>query len=175
MDIQDLLRRAAGNKYMEYRHGHFRCGTKRGQPEFRGHSWEYLRGCGRRDRRHRNETGGAFHRGAVRAVVPVPFRGAHHERPFHLYHAGHIRPHDRNIPDDFRRSDPSCHADKPGLGLHRAELSEIPVCPRFPGVFNHGLRGYLRCAGADDLHHKRYLRGDMDLYGIHGAAVFRAL
>ena len=30
----------------------------------------------------------------VRAVVPVPFRGAYHERPFHLYHACHLRPHD---------------------------------------------------------------------------------
>ena len=32
-------------------------------------------------------------------MVPVPFRRAYHERPFHLYHAGHLWPHDRSVPD----------------------------------------------------------------------------
>ena len=121
---------------------------------------------------HFKQASAAIH-GTVRAVVPVPFCGAHHERPLHLYHARHIRAHDRGVPDDLRRPDPPRHPDEPGLGLHRAELPEIAVRPGLPGVFDHGVRGNLRRAGADDLNDPGHFGGDMVLHGVHGPSVFR--
>ena len=63
------------------------------------------------------------------------FRRTYHERPFHLYHACHLWPHDRGVFDDFRWTNSACHYDKPGLEPYRTELLEIPVCIGVPGIF----------------------------------------
>lgn len=108
-------------------------------------------------------------------MVPVPLCRADHERPLHLYHAGHLRPHDRGVSDDLHRADPPCHHDKPGLELHRAELPEIPVRPGVPGVSYHGVRGYLFGAGPGHCRGRGPFRGDLGLHGVHGASVFRII
>ena len=98
---------------------------------------------------------------------------AYHERPFHLYHACHLRPHDRGVFDDFRWTDPACHYDEPGLEPYRTELLEIPVCIGVPGISNHGVRGNLLCFGTEYRHGRKYLRRDMGLHGLHGPTVLR--
>ena len=113
------------------------------------------------------------HGRTARAVVPVPFRGAYHERPFHLYHACHLRPHDRGVFDNFRWTNSACHYDEPGLEPYGAELLEIPVCIGVPGISNHGVRGNLLCFGTEYRHGWKYLRRDMGLHGLHGPAVLR--
>ena len=106
-------------------------------------------------------------------TVSVPFCGTYHERPFHLYHACHLRPHDRGVFDNFRWTDSACHYDKPGLEPYRTELLEIPGCIGVPGISNHGVRGNLLCFGTEYRHGRKYLRRDMGLHELHGPAVLR--
>ena len=104
-------------------------------------------------------------------MVSVHFRGADHEYPVHLHHAGGLWADDRGVSDSFRWADPPSYHDQPGMGQHRAELPEIPVCSGFSGISYHGVRGHLFRAGAEYWRWWKCDNRHLGLHGLYGVAV----
>ena len=101
----------------------------------------------------------------------VADRGHYHVGADHLHLHHHLWPDAGNLSHYQHGPHPHGGDAGQGMGRHGAELFEVPVCPGFPGVPHHGVRGDLCGAGAGDCRKRRHQRGHLDVHGLHGAAV----
>ena len=91
----------------------------------------------------------------------------------HFHH--HLWTHDRDLPCNLGCAHPDGDDGEPRMGTDGAELSAKPFCAGVSGVSHHHLRGDLCHTGARDCGGERRIHGDLDMHGVHGAAVLYAV
>ena len=91
----------------------------------------------------------------------------------HFHH--HLWTHDRDLPCNLGCAHPDGDDSEPRMGADGAELSAKPFCAGVSGVSHHHLRGDLCHTGARHCGGERRIHGDLDMHGVHGAAVLYAV
>ena len=175
MDFQNGLRHPHCDQHMEYRHGRVRRGAERGQQRGGNHRFRHVH---RHQLRHGKPSDAAHGYGTrppVRAVVPEHFRGLYHVGAHDLHFHHRVREDDRNLLSHIYRADPDGDDAQPGVGRHGAELSALPVRTGISGLSHHRLRGDIRRSGKKHQREHGCQQGNLDVHGLHGAAVLYAL
>ena len=175
LDFQNGLRHPHRDQHMEHRHGHIRRGAERGQQRGGNHRFRHVH---RHQLRHGKPSDAAHGNGPrppVRAVVPEHFRGLYHVGAHNLHFHHRVREDDRDLFGHFHRADPDGDDAEPGIGRHGSELFAFPVSAGISGLSHHRLCRDLRRSGKKHQREHGYQQGDLDLYGLHGAAVLYAL
>ena len=91
-----------------------------------------------------------------------------------FYNSHFIWPYDRNLSVFVNRCNSICHYEQPGMGTDWQQLFKRIVCTGIPGIFYHGVRGHLFCAGCKHTGIRQCAYGTAQCNGIYGDTVFQS-
>ena len=80
----------------------------------------------------------------------------------------------RNLSVFVNRCNPICHYEQPGMGTDWQQLFKRIVCTGISGIFYHGMRGHLFCAGCKHTGIRQCAYGTAQCNGIYSDTVFQS-